>query len=152
MTLTVVPSLPRNLGVPCAIAAALIFQATPQVAAQDWNCSDFDNLPQQGMNYCVQQEFVTADAELNRVYKRVRTILRSTAYDAARSDGRTEAEALRDAQRAWIAYRDQACAMEGIHFRGGSMEPLLVAACLRRLTERRTQDLWLLVETGAGEQ
>ena len=120
--------------------------------AQNWDCDDADNLPQQGMNYCADADYRAAYDELNAVYKKVRGILRDTAYDDLRNDGKTEAEALRDAQLAWIKYRDLSCQMEGIHFRGGSMESLLVSSCLERLTRQRTQDLWLLVETGAGEQ
>ncbi len=134
------------------LATVAVIAATGPAQAQDWDCSKPDDLPQQGMNYCAHQDYLAADADLNATYKRVRGILRNTAYDSLRSDGKTEAEALRDAQRAWITYRDLACDMEGIHFRGGTMEHLLVYACLARLTRQRADELGLLVETGAGEQ
>ena len=137
----------------CALllVAALVGFVAP-ASAQNWNCNDPDDLPQQGMNYCMHQDYLKADAALNAEYKRVRNILKTTLTDFPRPDGKTEVEALRDAQRAWIKYRDLACEMEGIAFRGGSMEPLLISACLARLTEQRTNDLGLLVETGAGEK
>lgn len=43
--------------------------------AQNWDCSDPGNLPQQGMNYCAHQDWKTADAELNRVYKDARAAM-----------------------------------------------------------------------------
>lgn len=118
-------------------------------AASDWDCSDAGSLPQQGMNYCAWQDYQRADADLNTVYKQVRKQVREMDY-GARPDGKTEVEALRDAQRAWIAYRDLACDMEGILARGGSMERLLVASCLEELTRRRTEDLRSLVNVDGG--
>ena len=53
-------------------------------------------------------------------------------------------DALRQAQRDWIKFRDGACKAEGFLFRGGTMEPLIIATCLTRLTQRRTSDLQIL--------
>ena len=58
------------------------------------------------------------------------------------------AAALRDAQRAWIAFRDRACEVEGMRYEGGSIQPMIVAGCLERLTRARSEDLRLLAEDG----
>ena len=118
-------------------------------AAQNWDCSDPGALPQQGMNYCVHQDYLAADAELNRVYKSVRAQVADMDH-GARYDGKTEVEALRDAQRAWITYRDLACDGAGLLMRGGSMERLLVSACLEDLTLRRIEDLKAMVSVDGG--
>jgi uncharacterized protein YecT (DUF1311 family) len=54
--------------------------------------------------------------------------------------------ALREAQRAWITFRDKACEAEGFAMRGGSAEPLLVYGCMRQLTEERTGHLTVMVQ------
>lgn len=125
-------------------AVALLLVGADLTQAQNWDCSDSGNLPQQGMNYCAHQDYLAADAELNRVYKQVRAKVADLDY-GARRNGKSETEALRDAQRAWIAYRDLACDGAGLVARGGSLEPLLVATCLEDLTIRRSKDLEAMV-------
>ena len=50
-------------------------------------------------------------------------------------------ETLRNAQRAWIPFRDRACEAESLAARGGTMQNQLYLMCLTRLTTRRTEDL-----------
>jgi uncharacterized protein YecT (DUF1311 family) len=53
----------------------------------------------------------------------------------------TEAK-LREAQRAWIVFRDAHCTVEGYdQARGGSMEPMVYHGCRARLTRERTRQL-----------
>ncbi|MEO1642464.1 MAG: lysozyme inhibitor LprI family protein [Pseudomonadota bacterium] len=56
---------------------------------------------------------------------------------------------LRDAQRAWIGYRDAKCeGFERNRFRGGTMGRLTAASCLSGMTADRAQELAdLLAET-----
>ncbi len=125
------------------LAAALALCATG-AAAQDWDCGD-PALPQQGMNHCAHQDYLEADAELNANWSIVIDYMQSLP---PRPGGISEEEGLREAQRAWISYRDLACAAEGVVFRGGSMEPLIVSTCLERLTRERTEDLVGLLPSG----
>lgn len=121
------------------LTLAALLCATP-AAAQNWDCSDPGNLPQQGMNYCAHQDWKAADAQLNTVYKQARAAMKR--IDADLPDTlKGGAIALRDAQRAWITYRDKACAAEGFLFRGGTMEPFIVSSCMADLTRRRTEAL-----------
>ncbi len=113
-------------------------------AAQDADCT---NPPDQmTITQCAYQEWQTADAELNSVYKRAMAKLQEqdSQLDAALRGG---PEALRDAQRAWITFRDKTCEAEGFAMRGGSGEPMVVAFCLTRITRERTAHLYDMLRT-----
>ena len=114
--------------VPAAFAC-LLANAAP---AQD--CSDPQT--QLAMNECAHADYLAADEALNTEYRRARAALDESAGTA-----------LRDAQRAWIAFRDKACEVEGAQYDGGSIQPMVVAECLARLTWRRVDDLRLLAQT-----
>lgn len=117
-----------------ALTIALLgISAMPQGAqAQDhgWDCKDFGSLPQQGLNACLADVWHASDTALNDVYQRLMANL-----------GPDDAETLREAQRAWITFRDAACDVEAGQMRGGSGEPMLWFGCLGRLTDRRVGDL-----------
>lgn len=119
---------------------AILFLLSSPASSQDWDCSKPENLPQQGMNICAFQDFQNADVDLNDFYKIAREELRSIDGYLAK-DMQGGAIALRDAQRAWVTYRDRSCEAEGFVARGGSLEPLLVSSCKARLTRQRTEDL-----------
>lgn len=96
------------------------------------------------MTMCAGQDYSKADAELNTVYAEARAAMKS--FDANLPPGqRGAARALLEAQRAWIPFRDAACKAEGFLYGGGSIQPMVVAECLARLTRQRTQELDLLV-------
>lgn len=112
--------------------------------AQEVDCANA--MAQQELNSCAYADWEAADADLNAAYQSAMALLKE--WDAlmptAEQGG---AVALRDAQRAWVSFRDNACAAEGFAMRGGSAEPLLVYGCMRLLTEERTAHLVTLVET-----
>jgi uncharacterized protein YecT (DUF1311 family) len=93
------------------------------------------------MNHCADRDYQAADAELNRVYRKVRAAIRATDKDYASDVLKGAEAALVGAQRGWIAYRDGQCTLAGFEARGGSMEPMLVSMCLADLTRRRTAEL-----------
>lgn len=103
-------------------------------AAQTLDCANAQT--QIDMNQCAVRDWQIADAELNAAYKRVMAVLKANdaRLDPIYQGGPV---ALRDAQRAWITFRDKTCEAEGFAMRGGSAESLLVANCLRHLTEER---------------
>ena len=112
--------------------------------AQDVDC---DNATaQQEMNSCAEQEWQAADVDLNTTFAAVLAVMQESdqTYPA---EGKTEEARLREAQRAWVAYRDAACDSAGYPMRGGSAEPLLTNDCMWRLTTQRTDDLKSLIET-----
>lgn len=113
---------------------------------REWNCDE--PVAQQEMNWCASQDFHKADAALNAQWKLTAAAMkRRDERDGAPSDGRpNHFDTLLAAQRAWLKYRDAHCDLGGYLFRGGSMEPLLVATCRTTLTEARTKQLKDLIE------
>ncbi|WP_146586862.1 lysozyme inhibitor LprI family protein [Puniceibacterium confluentis] len=92
------------------------------------------------MTGCAARAHEAADAELNAVWKKAM----AKARDLDHYIGADEIPAvtiLRDAQRAWIPYRDQACEAESLLARGGTLQSQLFYECLTRLTRTRTEDL-----------
>jgi len=115
-------------------------------AAQEVDCANA--MAQMELNQCAYQDWEAADAELNAAYKDAMVLLRD--WDAnLPADEQGGAEALKAAQRAWITFRDNACAAEGYAMKGGTAEPLLVYGCMRLLTEERTGHLRGMVEAYA---
>jgi len=128
------------------VAIAALFVFAPNVAqAQNWDCSDPGNLPQQGMNHCAHQDYLAADVDLNTAYKQARTVMRGMDEFLPASE-RGAADSLLRAQRAWITFRDAACESEGFSYRGGSMESFIVASCKSELTRQRTDQLRSLAD------
>ncbi len=106
--------------------------------AQTPGCADPQT--QIEMNACAEREWQAADRALNEAYGQARAAMRRLDADFPQEARGAEA-ALREAQRAWITFRDAACAVEGWPMRGGSAELLLIHGCLARLTRQRTEDL-----------
>jgi uncharacterized protein YecT (DUF1311 family) len=118
------------------------------LSAQDppWNCANPQ--AQQEMNYCAGQDFERADAELNNVYRSAIASAQQADRDYARDGGGGAIEGgpgeeatLREAQRAWVSFRDAQCRMESFEARGGSMQPMLEGGCRATLTRARTAEL-----------
>ena len=129
-------------------AIALLGLAAAPAAAQDWDCSNADNLPQIGMNYCAYEDWQAADRELNAIWPKARALMKSIDKDNAdlfpgQANG---AESLLKAQRAWIDYRDGHCETQGAQFAGGSIRPLVVNSCLADKTRERVTELKALLE------
>lgn len=111
--------------------------------APRWNCADPQ--AQSEMNACAAIDFERADAELNREYRAA--IAHARAADREESgriegDDRPGEEAtLREAQRAWVTFRDAHCRLRGYEARGGSMESMLYDGCRAALTRDRIAQL-----------
>ena len=112
------------------IAASACFEGAP------------DGQTTYGMMQCLISEGGAWDAILNREYGRARDWARQR--DAEDAGGPTESareQTLRDAQRAWIAFRDANCAMEYAAWGAGSMRMIAGADCVNRMTFERVLDL-----------
>ena len=124
------------------MTAALALLASAQDAEDRLDCEDPQY--QVEMNRCAALDFEQQDAELNRVWAQVIAAAREADGEINREfDQRpTEEAMLREAQRAWIAFRDAHCTVEAYReARGGSMEPMVYEACRARLTEERIGQL-----------
>lgn len=124
---------------PCLLLACLALPA----AAQEIDCANA--MAQMDLNQCAYQDWEEADARLNAVYKQAMELLKGWDENLPK-DERGGAAALKDAQRAWITFRDKACEAEGYAMKGGSAEPLLIYGCMRQLTEERVNHLQGLLD------
>lgn len=76
------------------------------------------------------KDFQKADAEMNAVYNRL-----------ARNTDAGGRDALREAQRAWLKFRDADARFRAHKGKGGSIYPMLVSRYLAELTRQRTEEL-----------
>ena len=130
----------KHLLIPALLATATL--AAPAFA-QEIDCANA--MAQMDLNQCAYDDWNEADADLNLAYGQVMRLLKQ--WDADLPEGEQGgAAALKDAQRAWITFRDKACEAEGYAMKGGSAEPLLVYGCMRLLTEERTAHLTSMLE------
>ena len=125
-----------------AILLALALQGSLDERAREFQCGDPPH--QLAMNMCAGIDFERADVELNAVWREA--IADARAADAEidrRYDQRPTSEAkLREAQRAWIVFRDAHCTLDAYGgARGGSMESMLYQGCRAQLTRERIRQL-----------
>jgi uncharacterized protein YecT (DUF1311 family)/sugar lactone lactonase YvrE len=105
----------------CAIAAILTPLLIPQIHAQT----------QASMNAQGREEFVRADAELNKTYKALLAKLRDTESK----------QKLKETQRAWITSRDADAAHAADEAGGGSMAATIRYETMTQLTQQRIKQL-----------
>jgi uncharacterized protein YecT (DUF1311 family) len=93
------------------------------------------------MNTCAAAAQKSADQQLNKTYNTL--IARIANKDAI--------ALLRNAEKAWLAYRDQECTFETSVTVGGSIHPMMVAQCLETKTRTRTKELQQLLQCQEGD-
>lgn len=71
------------------------------------------------------------NAELNKLYKEISNRLKDDADTL---------KALRNAQRAWISFRDAECDFAAINTQGGSIHSMLITTCRNELTQARIKN------------
>lgn len=129
------------------------FEAAPSVgdkracifkASEACQAADDGGYTTLGMSMCNQAEAEAWDVLLNREYKAAMAAGKLMDEDEAAHypnlDKRTET--LRDAQRAWIVFRDAECRNAYANWGSGSMRHIAGTACLLELTAERTIALW----------
>ncbi len=120
------------------VAAVLLFAAAAagakgQKGRQIQPCEERGS--QAAASGCARREYEAADAELNKAYGRLAGIL-----DAE------EKALLKEAELAWIKYRDSNCTFESSQYAGGTMRPMIESFCLTRVTKARTAELRLQIK------
>jgi len=106
----------------------------------------------QGMSHCLYADAAFWDEKLNALWGHAMAVVRDA--DAAdmeyAPDFAVRAERLRDAQRAWIAFRDAQCAFDYAVFGDGSLRLLLYPGCLADMTFDRVTDLMSIISQFEG--
>ena len=134
-----------NWGVILMLCGCVLLQDAP-ASGEDVRDVDCNNaMTQVDMNQCAAEDYRKADAAMNAQWAETRAAM--LAWDKATppSDDNGAAKRLLASQRAWLAFRDAACDVEGYSVEGGSMQPLVISSCLAALTTRRTEELKSLV-------
>jgi uncharacterized protein YecT (DUF1311 family) len=134
-----------NWGVILMLCGCVLLQDAP-ASGEDVRDVDCNNaMTQVDMNQCAAEDYRKADAAMNAQWAETRAAM--LAWDRATppSDDNGAAKRLLASQRAWLAFRDAACDVEGYSVEGGSMQPLVISSCLAALTTRRTEELKSLV-------
>jgi uncharacterized protein YecT (DUF1311 family) len=134
-----------NWGVILMLCGCVLLQDAP-ASGEDVRDVDCNNAQTQAdMNQCAAEDYRTADAAMNAQWAETRAAM--LAWDEATppSDNNGAAKRLLASQRAWLAYRDAACDLEGYSAEGGTMQPMMISSCLAELTKRRTEELKSLV-------
>jgi uncharacterized protein YecT (DUF1311 family) len=134
-----------NWGVILMLCGCVVLQDAP-ASGEDVRDVDCNNAQTQAdMNQCAAEDYRTADAAMNAQWAETRAAM--LAWDEATppSDSNGAAKRLLASQRAWLAYRDAACDLEGYSAEGGTMQPMMISSCLAELTKRRTEELKSLV-------
>lgn len=125
---------------------ALTLLAPAAHAAEGFACNPDGN--QSELNACAADDFRKADQELNAAYQ---ALVKKEAGD------RVFVSKLRQAQKAWLAFRDAelearfACAEKDIRICWGSLYPMLFHARQAALTRDRTRQLQQLLKDGTGQ-
>lgn len=119
-----------------AATAALLVHGPMPSWAQEPDCGR--SVTQIEMNDCALLDWEAADEELNFAYEAAL----ETAAEADASYPNGVEEALREAQRAWVPYRDAVCEAEAALWGGGSAEPMIRLGCLAMVTSQRAEELW----------
>lgn len=82
-----------------------------------------------GAAYCAARSSTDADLELNQVYA---SLVKGFP---------SERRVLKDAERAWIVFRDKLCEAQANTYKGGSMEREILGRCLAAETRRQIDRL-----------
>ena len=84
------------------------------------------------MKICASYNWMVQDVRMNKVYKQAIAKARVTGYE----------KSMVKAQRAWLAYRDATCALEGeMGAGGGTAEGLYVLSCKEEVTKQQAERL-----------
>lgn len=107
------------------------------------------------MDRCADFEYKNADAHLNRVYRKAIQYMTDDLERAQKLGDETQIRyeqtaiaSLKEAERAWISYRDIQCKAAAQQYQGGSMAPMIYSQCLATVTKHRTADLKSVYEDG----
>ena len=120
----------KSIKRPILILLALLLSSISiaRQKAKDDPCANAQT--QLEMNVCWGNQYKSADAQLNSVYREFTSKLSPE-----------ETAQLKTAQLAWIKFRDANCEFVADAYKGGSIRPMIAAMCLADVTNARTSEL-----------
>ncbi|MFA7308221.1 MAG: lysozyme inhibitor LprI family protein [Hyphomicrobium sp.] len=93
------------------------------------------------MNFCAEKDFKAADKDLNVAYANAVAFIKERKLEKP-YDAKSFEEALRAAQRTWLAYRDSDCKdLIAQEWSGGSGTAAASLECMTAKTIERTKEL-----------
>lgn len=95
------------------------------------------------MQQCLSAENTRLDIELNRVYNK---FMKKMKKDTS-PDGLEIVKRIKDAENAWIKFRDTSCSLDGATMLVGTGQSLVVVGCLNKMTDDRTKYILGLEQT-----
>src|ERR1044072_490442 len=98
-------------------------------------CADAQS--QAEMNMCWGKEYKAADAKMNKTYQ-----------DFMSKLDESEKVQLKNAQLAWLKYRDTNCEFVADQYKGGTMRPTIAAICLAEVTHAGAKELKSQIRDG----
>lgn len=122
---------------------AMIALASPAFADEPIDCANAMNTVE--ITYCAGLSYEAADQALNMTYQNAMAAAKQMDAEGVFS-AQPMATLLRDAQRAWIPFRDAACSAEAALAMGGTAANQYYLSCMERLTRARTEDLSFFAE------
>ncbi|QDH69066.1 lysozyme inhibitor LprI family protein [Marilutibacter alkalisoli] len=122
-----------------ALLAGLMLGASPAASADDVDCTQATSTME--IDICMSREYEQADAELNTTYRDMRGQLRRWEDGGNCHACRGMTEALVQAQRHWIDFRDRDCDAAYALAADGSGRNQARLDCLIEHTRARTRQL-----------
>jgi uncharacterized protein YecT (DUF1311 family) len=130
----------RAVHLPCLLLSlGLASLWTTRPAAAEINCADAGTTVE--LNFCADKDYQAADKALNAAYESALAYIRTRDMDEASDKVRLE-KAMRNAQRAWVAYRDSDCKdLVALEWSGGTGANAAILGCMTGKTIQRTKEL-----------
>jgi uncharacterized protein YecT (DUF1311 family) len=89
---------------------------------------------QADLNVNANQTFKSADFMLNKAYNQLMNIL----------DSKEMKNELKEAQKAWLEFRDLNAKFRSDEYKGGSISPMIYSQALTEMTRNRTEALTMM--------
>lgn len=133
--LSTAKSLAVAIGLACAWSLPPAFAAdAPRI-----DCAQATSTVE--INFCADKDYQVADKALNAAYAKALADVRKRGGEKP-YDAKSYEDAFRNAQRAWLAYRDAECKdLVAQEWSGGTGTTAAVLGCLTRKTAERTKEL-----------
>lgn len=129
-----------------ALFVLAIFFASLPACAEEAPIDCANAMATHELNFCSEKELDQADAALNAAYKKVLAFIAKSEGEKP-YDAKSWEAALRESQRAWVAFRDADCkGLIPMSWGGGTATTGAVLGCMSEKTKARTKELEELYE------